>query len=289
MHPSIVLILTQLISGLTSGVLLTLIAIGVALTFGLLKVVNLSHAAIYTFGAYIGFTTVKFCGNFWIALVLGAIFAGIVGILFERFCISKVYEYPVLGFLTTFALMMGLTQLIRVIWGPGNQLAPQPAYMMKVIHLGFIPISSYRLFAIAVGIAIMVGMWFFISKTNIGLIVRASLDNKDMVNSFGINSSVVFTFVFGLGSAIAGVCGVLGSPIFGLFPDVGGQLLILCFVVIVMGGLGSIRGAMLAGPIIGVVISFTTLISAGFSNAVIFILMAIILLTKPMGFFGDKL
>ncbi len=135
----------------------------------------------------------------------------------------------------------------------------------------------------------MVGMWFFISKTNIGLIVRASLDNNDMVNAFGINSSLVFTFIFGLGSAIAGICVVRGSPIFGLFPDVGGQMLVLCFVVVVMGGLGSIRGAMLAGPIIGVVISFTALISAGFSHAVIFILMAAILLTRPMGFFGDKL
>jgi len=283
------LIITQLISGLTSGVLLTLIAIGIALTFGLLKVVNLSHGAIYTLGAYIGFTTFKICGNFWIALVLGALIAGVVGVLFERLCISKVYEYPVLGFLITFALMMGLTQAIRLIWGPGNQLAPQPAYLMKVVYLGFVPISSYRLFAILVGIVIMVGMWFFISKTNIGLIVRASLDNKDMVNAFGINSSLIFTFVFGLGSAIAGVCGVLGSPIFGLYPDVGGQMLVLCFVVVVMGGLGSIRGAMLAGPIIGVVISFTTLISAGFSGAVIFILMAAILLTRPTGFFGDRL
>jgi branched-subunit amino acid ABC-type transport system permease component len=283
------LIITQLISGLTSGVLLTLIAIGIALTFGLLKVVNLSHAAIYTLGAYIGFTTFKICGNFWIALVLGGLIAGMAGILFERLCIRKVYEYPVLGFLITFALMMGLTQAIRLIWGPGNQLAPQPAYLMKVVYLGFVPISSYRLFAILIGIVIMVGMWFFISKTNIGLIVRASLDNRDMVNAFGINSSLIFTFVFGLGSAIAGVCGVLGSPIFGLYPDVGGQMLVLCFVVVVMGGLGSIRGAMLAGPIIGVVISFTALISAGFSNAVIFILMAAILLTRPMGIFGDRL
>ena len=283
------LIVTQLISGLVSGVLLTLIAIGIALTFGLLKVVNLSHGAIYTLGAYIGLTTVRLCGNFWLGLVLGGVIAGVVGVLFEKFCIRKVYEYPVLGFLATFALMMGLTQAIRLVWGPGNQLAPQPAYLMKVVYLGFIPISSYRLFAVAVGIVIMVAMWFLISKTNIGLIVRASLDNRDMVDSFGINSSRIFMLVFGMGSAIAGMCGVLASPIFGLFPDVGGQMLILCFVVVVMGGLGSIRGAMLAGPIIGVVISFTTLISAGFSYAVIFILMAIILLTKPMGFFGDKL
>ena len=283
------LIVSQLISGLVSGVLLTLIAIGIALTFGLLKVVNLSHGAIYTLGAYIGLTTVRLCGNFWLGLVLGGVIAGVVGIIFERFCIRKVYEYPVLGFLVTFALMMGLTQAIRLIWGPGNQLAPQPAYLMKVVYLGFVPISSYRLFAVAVGSVIMVAMWFLISKTNIGLIVRASLDNRDMVDSFGINSSRIFMLVFGMGSAIAGMCGVLASPIFGLFPDVGGQMLILCFVVVVMGGLGSIRGAMLAGPIIGVVISFTTLISAGFSYAVIFILMAIILLTKPMGFFGDKL
>ena len=283
------LIVTQLISGLVSGVLLTLIAIGIALTFGLLKVVNLSHGAIYTLGAYIGLTTVRLCGNFWLGLILGGVIAGVVGIIFERFCIRKVYEYPVLGFLVTFALMMGLTQTIRLIWGPGNQLAPQPAYLMKVVYLGFIPISSYRLFTVAVGTVIMVAMWFLISKTNIGLIVRASLDNRDMVDSFGINSSRIFMLVFGMGSAIAGMCGVLASPIFGLFPDVGGQMLILCFVVVVMGGLGSIRGAMLAGPIIGVVISFTTLISAGFSYAVIFILMAVILLTKPMGFFGDKL
>jgi branched-subunit amino acid ABC-type transport system permease component len=284
-----VLIFTQLINGLVSGVLITLIAIGVALTFGLLKVVNLSHAAIYTLGAYIGLTVFQLYGNFWIGMILAAVIAGSVGVLLERLCIRKAYQYPVLGFLITFALLMGLTQAIRIIWGPGNQLAPQPAYLMRVIYLGFIPVSSYRLFAILVATGIMAGMWVLISKTNIGLIVRASLDNKAMVDSFGINSSLIFTFIFGLGSAIAGVCGVLGSPIFGLFPDVGTQMLVLCFVVVVMGGLGSIRGAMLAGPIIGVVISFTALVSAGFSDAVIFILMAGILLTRPTGFLGDRL
>jgi branched-subunit amino acid ABC-type transport system permease component len=284
-----VLIFTQLINGLVSGVLITLIAIGVALTFGLLKVVNLSHAAIYTLGAYIGLTVFQLCGNFWIGMILAAVIAGSVGVLLERLCIRRAYQYPVLGFLITFALLMGLTQAIRIIWGPGNQLAPQPAYLMRVVYLGFIPVSSYRLFAILVAIGIMAGMWVLISKTNIGLIVRASLDNKAMVDSFGINSSLIFTFIFGLGSAIAGVCGVLGSPIFGLFPDVGTQMLVLCFVVVVMGGLGSIRGAMLAGPIIGVVISFTALVSAGFSDAVIFVLMAGILLTRPTGFLGDRL
>jgi branched-chain amino acid transport system permease protein len=220
---------------------------------------------------------------------LAALVAGSTGVLLERLCIRHAYQYPVLGFLITFALLMGLTQAIRIIWGPGNQLAPQPAYLTKVIYLGFIPVSSYRLFAIFIATCIMAGMWLLISKTNIGLIVRASLDNKAMVESFGINASLIFTFVFGLGSAIAGVCGVLGSPIFGLFPDVGTQMLVLCFVVVVMGGLGSIRGAMLAGPIIGVVISFTALVSAGFSDAVIFILMAGILLTRPTGFLGDRL
>ena len=285
----LVLILTQLISGLTSGVLLTLIAIGVALTFGLLKVLNLSHAAVYTWGAYIGLATYQLLGNFWISMLCAAIASGIVGVIFERLCISKVYNYPILGFLITFALLMGLSQVIRIIWGPGNQLAPQPVYLMKVVYLGFIPVSSYRLFAIIAGLVIMTGMWFFISKTNIGLIVRASLDSRPMVNAFGINSSLVFTLVFGIGSAIAGICGVIGSPIFGLYPDVGGQMLILCMVVVVMGGLGSIRGAMVAGPIIGVVMSFTALISAGFSNAVVFLLMAITLLTRPTGLFGDKL
>lgn len=284
-----VLILTQLVNGLVSGVLLTLIAIGMALTFGLLKVVNLSHGAIYTLGAYIGFTTFKICGNFWIGMIAAAAIAGGVGIILERLCIRKVYEYPVLGFLVTFSLLMGLTQACRLIWGTGNQIAPQPTYLMKVVHLGFVPIASFRLFSGLLGTCIMVGMWIFIKKTNIGLIVRAALDNRDMVDSFGINSSLIFTLVFGMGSGLAGVCGVLGSPIFGLYPDVGSQMLVLCFVVVVMGGLGSIRGAMLSGPIIGVVISFTALISAGFSNAVIFILMVIILLTRPTGFFGDKL
>jgi branched-subunit amino acid ABC-type transport system permease component len=284
-----VLILTQLINGLVSGVLITLVAMGVALTFGLLKVVNLSHAAIYTLGAYIGLTVFQLCGNFWLGMLLAGVVAGLVGVILERVCIRQAYQYPVLGFLVTFALLMGLTQLIRIIWGPGNQLAPQPAYLHEVVYLGFVPVSSYRLFAILVATCIMAAMWLFISRTNIGLIVRAALDNKAMVDSFGINSSLIFTFVFGLGSAIAGVCGVLGSPIFGLFPDVGAQMLLLCFVVVVMGGLGSIRGAMVAGPIIGVVISFTALVSAGFSDAVIFILMAGTLLAKPTGLFGDRL
>jgi branched-subunit amino acid ABC-type transport system permease component len=284
-----VLIIMQLVSGLTSGILLSLVAIGIAVTFGLLKVVNLSHGALYTLGGYIGLTTFHLCGNFWIAIVLGGVIAGMVGVLFERLCISKVYQHHTLGFLITFALMIGLTQAVRIVWGPGNQVAPQPASLMKVVYLGFVPIPSYRLFAISMGMALMAAVWLFISNTNLGLIVRATHDNKDMVNAFGINSARVFTFVFGLGSAIAGMCGVIGAPIFGLSPDVGTQILVLCFVVVIMGGLGSIRGAMLAGPIIGVVISFTTLIDAGLSNGVIFMLTAIILLIRPTGFFGDKL
>lgn len=285
----ITLIVTQLTNGLISGVLLTLIAMGMALTFGLLKVLNLSHAAVYTVGAFIGFTIYGVCGNFWIAMILATITAGALGAILEILFIRKVYKNPVLGFLTTFGLLMGLTQAVRLIWGPGNQIAPQPSYLTKVVYLGFIPISSYKLFAGLVGTSIMLGMWFFIKKSNIGLIIRASLDNKDMVDSFGINSSRICSWVFGMGSAIAGLCGVLGSPIFGLYPDVGSRMLVLCFVVVVMGGLGSIRGAMLAGPIIGIVISLTALISPGFSSAIIFIMMAGILLIKPTGFFGDRL
>lgn len=283
------LILTQLVNGLISGVLLTLIAIGMALTFGLLKLKNLAHGAMYTLGAYIGFSTFQFCGNFWLAMLLAMIITGAIGTILEITLIRRGYDNPIIGILLTFSLMIGLTQLLRVIWGPGNKVSPQPEYLMQVVHLGFVPIAKFRLFSGFLGICIMAAVWLLIKKTNIGLIVRAAIDNRDMVNAFGINSKRIFTLVFALGSAIAGICGVLGSPIFGLYPDVGNQMLVICFVVVVMGGLGSIRGAMLAGPIIGVVISFTALISAGFSQAIIFILMAAILLIRPTGFFGDKL
>jgi branched-chain amino acid transport system permease protein len=283
------LLLTQLINGAISGVLLSLVAIGMALTFGLLKIVNLSHAGVYTLGGYIGFTTYHICGNFWVAMILAGIVTGFVGIMFERLCIRQVYKDPVLGFLITFALLLGITQAIRIIWGPGNKIAPQPLYLMKVVYLGPIAISRYRLFCGIVGICIMAALWVFIKKTNLGLIVRASLDNKDMVDSFGINSSFVLTLMFGLGSAIAGVCGVLAAPVFGLYPDIGGHLLVLCFVLLTIGGLGSIRGAMVAGPIIGIVVSFTTLVSAGFSYAMIFAFMAVLLLVRPLGIFGDRL
>ena len=135
----------------------------------------------------------------------------------------------------------------------------------------------------------MAAIWIFLKKSNIGLIVRASLDNKNMVDSFGINSSFIFTLVFGMGSGVAGLCGVLGSSIFGLYPDVGNTMLVICFIVITIGGFGSIRGAMLAGPIIGVIMSLVSLISAGFTQVVMFLFLAGVLLMKPEGFFGDKL
>lgn len=285
----VMLIIGQLLNGLVSGLILTLVCMGLTLTLGLLRVVNLAHAALFTIGAYLGFSTFILTGNFYLAVVIALLGGVIVGGILEVFLIRRTYGDTDLSMILTFGLLLGLTEIVRNIWGVNPQPATIPEGLSGVVHVGIVPISIYRLFAIGISIAIAIAVWVFLNKTAVGLTVRAIFDNREMVEVFQINTSRVLQIVFVIGCGIAAVAGYIGSPIFGIFPDVGASLLILIMAIVLLGGAGSFRGIMISGPVVGIIIASVTLISSALSYVTVYVLMVIFLLFRPRGILGGKL
>jgi branched-chain amino acid transport system permease protein len=284
-----ILIVGQILNGLVSGLLLVLAAMGLTLTLGLLRVINLAHAALFTIGAYVGLSTYAFTGNFYAAIVAAFAAGVVVGGLLEMFFVRKVYEDPDLSILLCFGVLLGLTEIVRNVWGISPQVVSIPSSLGGVVRIGMVPISIYRLFAIGLSIAIAIGLWMFLQRTSIGLLVRAILDNREMVEAFQIDTSRVLLMVFAIGSGIAAVAGIVGAPIFGVFPDVGSYLLPLVLAIVLLGGIGSFRGVMIAGPLVGITIACVTMVSSALSYVTIYVLMAIFLLFRPRGILGGKL
>ena len=227
-----VLIVGQLLNGLVSGLLLVLVAMGLTLTLGLLRVVNLAHAALYTLGTYVGLSTYIFTGNFYLAIISAFVAGLLVGGVLELFFVRKVYRDPDLSILLCFGILLGLTEIIRNIWGVNPQVISVPSVLHGVVRIGMLPLSKYRLFAMGISVGVAICLWVFLKRTSVGLIVRAILDNREMVEAFQINTSRVLFVVFALGSGLAAVGGIVGAPIFGVFPDVGMQLLPLILAIV---------------------------------------------------------
>lgn len=285
----IILIIGQLLNGLVFGLLLVLVAMGLTLTLGLLRVINLAHAALFTIGAYVGFSTYILTGNFYLAAALALLVGVIVGGALEISSIRRVYRDPDLSMLLCFGILLGLTEIVRIVWGVNPQVVSIPEGLSGVVRVGAAPISKYRLFAIGISIGIAGGVWAFLKKTAVGLIVRAIFDNREMVEAFQINTSRVLLIVFSIGSGIAAVAGFIGAPIFGVFPDVGLNLLALILAVVLLGGVGSFRGVLIAGPLVGIIIAAVTLVSSALSYVTVYVLMVIFLLFRPLGILGGKL
>ena len=283
------MILGQLVNGVVSGFLLVLIAMGLTLTLGLLRVINLAHPALFTVGAYVGFSAYGWTGNFY-AAILAALATGlIVGSLLEVFFIRRSYHDPDLSMLLCFGILFGITEIVRIIWGVNPQSITVPETLSGVMFIGDVPISFYRLFAVSVSGAIAAGVWIFLKKTSIGLIVRAILDNRDMVEAFQVNTSNALLMVFALGSGVGAAAGCLGSPIFGIFPDVGMHLLPIVLAVVLLGGAGSFRGLLISGPLVGILIASISLVNTSMSYVVVYALMIIFLFFRPQGILGGKL
>ena len=284
-----ILIIGQLLNGLVSGFVLVLVGMGLTLTLGLLRVINLAHAGLFTVGAYLGFSTLALTGNFYLAAVVALLGGILVGGVLEVFFIRRVYRDPDLSLLLCFGILLGLTEIVRSIWGVSPQVVSIPEGLSGVVYVGVVPISIYRLFAIGTSIAIATGVWVFLKKTATGLIVRAILDNREMVEAFHINTSRVLLTVFAMGSGIAAIAGFIGAPMFGVFPDVGMNLLVLVLAVVLLGGVGSFRGIIIAGPVVGIIIAAMTLVSSALSYVTVYVLMALFLLFRPRGILGGKL
>ena len=279
----------QVFTGLVLGMIFVLLAIGLSLIFGLMTVVNFSHGAFYMLGAYFGFFLLGLTGSFWVALALAPILVGMFGLFVERVLIRPLYgRSPDDPLLLTFGLSLVLVELARVIWGKFGLTFDPPKVLAGAVNLGFTMFPLYRLFVIAVTAAVLVGLWIFLTKTPVGLVIRAGSRDPLMVRALGFDLSKMWLLVFGIGASLAGLAGVLAGPMRGVYAEMGVTMIIESFVVVVVGGMGSLPGAVVAGLLIGQVVSLTTFFVPKMAEIMVFIFMAAILLIRPSGLFGEE-
>jgi branched-chain amino acid transport system permease protein len=272
----------QLLNGVVVGAIYVLLTVGLTIVFGMLNVINFAHGAVYALGAYFAYTVAVMVGNwagsFWLAILLAPVGVALVGAVMEVLLLRKVYdavhEYQIL---LTFGLALVIQELIIMIWGPIGKSVPMPALLAGVIDLGVFAFPIYRIFLLVFIALVCFGVWLFIEKTNYGAIIRAGIDNRDMVNCLGIDIYRAFTVVFAFGVGLAGLAGALALPMRGAQPLMG---------VLVIGGMGSFVGAILGGLIVGVVESMMILFWPEGTMISIFAAMALVILIRPRGLLG---
>ncbi|MEZ5935187.1 MAG: branched-chain amino acid ABC transporter permease [Alphaproteobacteria bacterium] len=283
------LLALQLFTGLALGSVLVLFAVGLSLIFGLLTVVNFAHGAFYMIGAYVGVFVLGLTGNFWLALLLVPILVGGLGLGVERFLIRPLYgrgiDYPLL---LTFGLGLVLVELVRIIFGLEGMPFDMPAALGGAVDIGVGYFPRYRLFLIAITALLVLALWLFMEKTSYGLIIRAGARDPEIARVLGIDIAKVWLIVFAIGTGIAGLAGVLSAPIRSVIPDMGSTVLVEAFVVTVVGGMGSLVGAVVAGLLVGVTVALTSLFWPDLADLSMFVLMAAVLLVRPQGLFGQK-
>lgn len=281
------LILMQLFSGVALGAILVITALGLSIIFGMMGVVNFAHGALFMVGAYAGLWVASLTGSFWWGLLVAPIMIGAFGMLIEFVLIRRLYGRSIDDpLLLTFGLSYVLVEGVRIVFGSDGIPFPTPSQLTGVVDLGvgFFPI--YRIFVVGLVFAVVVLLWLGLEKTKFGLIVRAGSRDPTMMRVLGVDISKVWLAVFGLGVGLAALGGVLAGPMRSVNPEMGALVLAEAFVVTVIGGLGSLVGAIIAGLVVGVVISMTALFAPEMATIVMFALMAIVLLIRPQGLFG---
>jgi len=281
-------LVSQLLLGLVSGALLVLLALGLNLIFGLLEFINFSHGALYMVGAYLTSYLATATGSIWLALLVVPVVMAALGAALERTIIRPMYgRDQVDALLLTFGLTYVLIEGMRVIAGSGGRRVPSPGLLDFQVDLGIgRPLPAYLLFVVVVVGLVVGGLWLFLQRTNVGLVVRAGIRDHVMIRALGVRFDRYRTLVFAIGVAVAGIAGVLTGPITGVYPEMGADILILAFVVVVVGGMGSFWGAVLAGLLIGVLVSLTTLYASIYAGIVPFVLMILVMTFRPHGLLG---
>jgi branched-chain amino acid transport system permease protein len=296
------LFIEQLLNGLQLGITLFLMSAGLTLVFGIMQVINLAHGSFYMIGAYVGATVAAQTGSFLLAILAGIAAAALVGAIVEIFVLRHLYNREHLDqVLATFGLIMFFNELTRIIWGRQPLFMDAPDWLaVSVQILPGLPYPAYRLAVIVVGLAVAVSLWLLFAKTRAGMKIRAGASNREMVGALGVNIKLLYTLVFSLGALLAGLAGVMAGPILAVESGMGEGILILTFVVIVIGGIGSIRGAVAGALLVGMVdtlgraflpsvlrlllnSSTADSVAASLASMAIYILMAAILVWKPRG------
>jgi branched-chain amino acid transport system permease protein len=282
------LLLIQVFNGLVNGAFYALLSLGLAVIFGMLRIVNFAHGALYMLGAFCAYALGERFGlGFWPSLIVAPLAVGLFGMFLERTMVRRLYDVaPSYNLLLTFGLTLIIQDGVRLIYGISGSPYQAPPQLAGATNLGFVVFPTYRLFVIVVSLVICIGTWFAIERTRVGAVVRACTENPTVTRAFGIDVARWITLVFGFGAALAGLAGVLAAPIYSVDPLMGSQLIITTFAVVVIGGLGSILGSVLTGYAVGVLVAIGSALYPPIANTLIFILMAAVLLVRPSGLFG---
>ncbi|PHB24588.1 branched-chain amino acid ABC transporter permease [Bacillus pseudomycoides] len=277
------------VNGVSTGMLIFLLASGLSLIFGLMSVLNFAHGGLFAWGAFTGVWLFNMTGSYVLALI-GAILMGMfLGFVLERFLIRPVYGNHVRQLLVTLGGMLVLSECIKVFWGPNPISAKLPTWLQGSLTFDGIILIKYRLFVIIVGVLIYIGLMLLLRKTKIGLMIRAGVIDKEMVQALGINIKAIFSFVFLLGAGMAALGGFLLAPYSGvIFAEMGMQYAILAFIVVIIGGLGSVQGSALASLIVGLAGAFTAYYLPDLSLAINMLMLLFFLVVKPTGLAGEK-
>ncbi|AOB30572.1 ABC transporter permease [Bordetella sp. H567] len=280
----------QLLLGLVNGSFYAMLSLGLAVIFGLLNVINFAHGALYMMGAFVAWMGVAYLGlNYWIVLVLAPLVVGVFGIVIERLLLRHLYRLDHLyGLLLTFGLTLLIEGLFRSVYGVSGQPFPTPDLLQGATNLGFMILPNYRGWVVVASLIICFGTWFVIERTPLGALLRAATENPKLVEAFGVNVPRMITLTYGFGVALAAFAGVLAAPVLQVSPLMGSNLIIVVFAVVVIGGMGSIMGAILTGLGLGVIEGLTKVFWPEASNTVVFVIMAIVLLLRPAGLFGKE-
>jgi len=278
----------QLLLGLINGSFYALLSLGLAVIFGLLNIINFAHGAQYMMGAFVAWMLMTYLGiNYWWSLLLVPIVVGATGIVVERLMISRLYKLDHLyGLLLTFGLALIIQGLFRNGYGVSGLPYSIPSQLAGGTNLGFMFLPTYRGWVVLASLVVCLGTWFAIERTRLGSYLRAATENPDLVGAFGINVPRMITLTYGFGVALAALAGVLAAPIYSVNPNMGADLIIVVFAVVVIGGMGSILGAILTGFGLGIIEGLAKVFYPEASSVAVFVVMALVLLVKPAGLFG---
>src|SRR4030042_4585528 len=289
MSPPPVLYVAQAIHGLAYGMLLFLVSSGLTLIFGMMGILNIAHASFAMLAAYFCYQVLLMTGNFWVALLIAPVVAGICGVLTERFLLRTVHKHGHLAeLLITVGIMIFIVDIVKLFWGTESLVVKIPQSLSGLAHFAGLTYPIYRLFVIGISVVVLGFMALILFKTRLGKIVRAAVSDADMVSALGINTPLVFMLVFGIGIWLAGMAGAVAGPLLTVFPGMADQLGMDAFVVVVVGGFGSLGGAFIGALFLGGVNAYGIQFIPRLAPVLMFSFMAIVLAFKPMGLFGER-
>jgi branched-chain amino acid transport system permease protein len=280
----------QLLIGLINGAFYAMLSLGLAVIFGLLNIINFTHGAQYMLGAFCAYFLLQFAGlGYWWSLLLAPLVVGVVGIVIERTMLARLYKLDHLyGLLLTFGLALIIQGVFTNYYGSSGLPYQIPSELGGAFNLGFMFLPKYRAWVILASLVVCLATWFVIERTKLGSYLRAATENPALVQAFGVNVPRMITLTYGFGVALAGLAGVLAAPIYTVNPQMGANMIIVVFAVVVIGGMGSILGAVLTGFGLGVIEGLTKVFYPEASNTVIFVIMVIVLILRPAGLFGRE-